>query len=143
MPATTAEKAAEAEQRKALREMIFAAVQNNILCAAESSLTEYRGFLVVLPANMRKEKPFVWLQRGGRYYVELGEADVGVLIRIDNFLDGFEAHIKKLRKNLDNLADREKHIRAELVSKESYSDKINDLKAQLEKIDKKLGVDKQ
>lgn len=143
VPATTAEKAVEAEQRKALREMIFAAVQNNILCAAESSLTEYRGFLVVLPANMRKEKPFVWLQRAGRYYVELGEADVGVLIRIDNFLDGFEAHIKKLRKNLDNLADREKHIRAELVSKESYSDKINDLKAQLEKIDKKLGVDKQ
>lgn len=142
VPVTTAEKNAEAAERKSIREMLFTAVKNNELKMVESKLTMYHGFQIILPANMKKEKPFVWLQRTGRYYVELGDTEVGGLIRIDNFLDSFDVHIDKLYSKLTNMSDREAHIRLELANKESYTEKIEDLKAQIEKIDKKLGVDK-
>lgn len=122
--------------------MILAAVRNNELKTSEIKLTEYRGFQIILPANMNKEKPFVWLQRAGRYYVELGDTELGMLIRIDNFLDGLDAHIDNLYEKFINMSDKEVHIRAELDSRENYTDKIGELKEQIEKIDKKLGVNK-
>lgn len=142
VPITTAEKNAVAADRKALQEMIFAAVKDNELRTSESMLTEYRGFQIILPANMKKEKPFVRLQRTGRYYVELGDTELGVLPRIDNFLDGMGSHIGSLRDRLIKMSEPETHIRAELSSPENYTDKINDLKNQIERIDKKLGADK-
>ena len=103
---------------------------------------EYRGFKVILPANMREENPFVWLQRVGRYYVELGDTEVGGLIRIDNFLDSLEQHIDRLTDNLVSISARREHINLELLKNESYTEEIEELKERLEKLDKKLGVDK-
>lgn len=89
---------------------------------------------------MVAEKPFVWLQKSGRYYVELGESDTGMLIRIDNYLDNLPSHLDKLREGLSLLCDKEKAIKAELKKKYDYADKIKLLKEELEKIDKELGV---
>ncbi len=139
---TTAEKNAEAAERKNIREIIFDAVQKNELKNEETNLIAYRGFQVILPTNMRREKPFIWLQRTGRYYVELGDTEVGGLIRIDNFLDNFEMHIEKLRDRLADMSERDKHIRSELESKKSYTEKIEELKLELENLDEKLGVNK-
>ena len=142
IPVTHAEKKANAEERKNLREMIFAAIRDNELRTSESILTDYCGFKIVLPANMKKENPFVWLQRTGRYYVELGDTELGILTRFDNFLNGFDAHIDNLNKVLTNMSEKKKNIRAELSSGENYTDKISELKEQIEAMDKKLGVDK-
>ena len=142
VPSTFAEKTAEAEARKAIREKLFSAVGENELKPIETPLMTYRGFEIVLPANMSKEKPFVWLQRTGRYYLELGDTEIGGLIRIDNFLENFDMHIEKLTRGLNNLTDRSAHIRSELSGKESYTEIIEQLKSEIERIDKKLGVDK-
>lgn len=142
IPITAAEKKANAEKRKNLREMIFAAVRDNELKTSESVFMDYCGFKIVLPANMKKENPFVWLQRTGRYYVELGDTELGILTRIDNFLNGLDTHIDNLNKALINMSDKKKHIRAELDSRENYTDKIKELKEQIEIMDKKLGVNK-
>ncbi len=139
---TTAEKAADATARKEIREKLFTAVQDNDLQPTEKVLMEYCGFKVILPANMRKEKPFIWLQMAGRYYVELGDTEVGGLIRIDNFLDNFDLHIDKLSSALLDMRERDIHIAKELERKEGYVEKIEELKAEIEKLDKKLGVDK-
>ena len=139
---TTAQKNAEASERKNIREIIFDGVRENELQKEERNLIVYRGFQVVLPANMRREKPFIWLQRTGRYYVELGDTEVGGLIRIDNFLDNFEMHIDKLNVRLDELSERNVHISSELENKKSYTEKIEELTAELEKLDKELGVNK-
>ena len=91
---------------------------------------------------MIKEKPYLWLQRGGRYYVEAGDSELGVLVRIDNFIDNMEAHIKKLKDGHSTLAKRQKAIEKELLSIVSYSEQIEKLRKKLEKIDKELGVNK-
>lgn len=139
---TSADKNKEAEKRKLLRETLFDAVKNNELQSNERPAFEYCGFEIILPANMTKEKPFVWLQRNGRYYVELGDTEVGCLIRIDNYLSNFDNHIENLQKRLFNMNEREKGIQKELGKDENYADVIAELKEKLSVIDDKLGVNK-
>lgn len=130
------------EERKAIREQLYSGVQDNVLETREKTLMTYQGFEVILPANMRSEKPYIWLQRNGRYYVELGDSETGMLIRVDNFLEGFGEHRIKLAEALEDLSSRMKSVQAELEKGESYTDEIQTCIKRLEKLDKKLGVDK-
>lgn len=132
----------EAEKRKLLREFIGTAIKGNILETKEKTLMSYRGFDIILPANMTSEKPYVWLKRNGKYYVELGDTDIGNLIRIDNYLDSLEEHLIKLKMNLEKLKEKERDIRFELSKDESYTDQIETYKKKVEELDKKLGVNK-
>lgn len=142
IPVTNAEKQAETKERRLLREQLFGAIKKNDLKPTESKLTEYCGFDIIVPANMQKEKPYIWLKRRGRYYVELGDTELGGLIRIDHFLDHFDEHIQKLRENLAKMKERQKNICEELEKNESYAEQIEQLRKELERIDRKLGVDK-
>lgn len=132
----------EAEKRKTLREFIGTAIREHVLETKEKTLISYRGFAIVLPANMTLEKPYVWLKKSGKYYVELGDTDIGNLIRIDNYLDSLGDHLGKLMLNLEKLREKEKDIRFELSKDESYTDQIETYKNKVKKLDKKLGVNK-
>ena len=130
------------EERKNIRGALFSAVKSNVLMPSESIAMTYQGFDIVLPVNMTAEKPYVWLQKNGRYYVELGDTELGVLVRIDNYLDKLEEHLEKMQTSLSDMYARQSATQAELVQKENYTDKIEEIKTQLEKLDKKLGVNK-
>lgn len=131
-----------AEKRKQLRDYIHSSLMGYVLEPKEKILMTYRGFEIILPANMTREKPYVWLKRNGRYYVELGDTNTGNLIRIDNFLDDLQTHLDKLNKGLAKLWERERQLKEELRKEESFSDEIENCRQKLEKLDKKLGVDK-
>lgn len=131
-----------AEKRKQLRDYIHSSLMGYVLEPKEKTLMTYRGFEVILPANMTREKPYVWLKRNGRYYVELGDTNTGNLIRIDNFLDDLQTHLDKLKKDFAKLQEREYQLKDELKKNESFSDEIEECRKKLEKLDKKLGVDK-
>lgn len=131
-----------AEKRKQLRDYIHSSLMGYVLEPKEKTLMTYRGFEVILPANMTREKPYVWLKRNGRYYVELGDTNTGNLIRIDNFLDDLQTHLDKLKKDFAKLQEREHQLKDELKKNESFSDEIEECRKKLEKLDKKLGVDK-
>ncbi len=140
--ADSRQKRAEAENRRRLREFIGNAVRENVLETKERMLMTYRGFEINLPANMSPERPYLWLKRSGKYYVELGDTDIGNLIRIDNFLDSLDEHLISLEQGLENLKDKERDIRSELSNDESYIDMIKKYKKKIGKLDKKLGVNK-
>jgi len=142
IPQNTAEKNSYALWRKSIREKIFNALSENELKSKESYLMNYRGFKIILPANMIKEKPYVWLAGCGRYYVEAGGTEIGALVRIDNFIDNISIHIEKLHDGLFSLTGKMGDMEKELLNVVSYSDEIENLKTKLEEIDKKLGVDK-
>jgi hypothetical protein len=133
----------EQEERRDIRARIYDAVKDNHLQLQERTLLTYQGFEVILPANMLSEKPFVWLKREGRYYVELGEGDRGVLIRIDNALDGLNDIFMKHYANYRELQLSEARMKEELAKNENYVDKIEELREKLKKLDEKLGVNKQ
>ena len=89
---------------------------------------------------MVADKPFIWLVREGKYHLELGEASIGYLPRIDNFIDGFEKHFEKLQGALDELLARRRHIEISLHEVDEYSPKITALQNRLKKLDEELGV---
>ena len=132
----------EAERRKELRETISNAIRNNILQTSENPLMVYRGFAIVLPTNMTIDKPYVWLVRSGRYYVELGDTDVGNLIRIDNAIDTLSDRLESFRNGLNNYEKRQSDIKSELEKNEGYSDEIEKYKKKVNDLDEKLGVKK-
>ena len=100
----------------------------------------YRGFRIVLPANMTLQKPYIWLVRQGKYYVELGDTEIGNLIRIDHFLDHFHELRETYRQTLVTLQEREAAIRNELSTPECYQESIEYYQHTLETLDQKLGV---
>lgn len=130
------------EKRKHLREYIHSSLIGYVLEPKEKALTTYRGFEIILPANMTREKPYIWLKRNGRYYVELGDTNTGNLIRIDNFLDDLRKHFDKLKNGFAKLQEREYQLKEELKKHESFSDEIEECRKKLEILNKKLGVDK-
>lgn len=127
-----------ADKRKVLRERLHAAVMDNVLEVNERPLLIYRGFTVVLPANMLIEKPYVYLKREGKYYVELGDTEAGNLQRLTNFLDTLDKHLEKLKNGLAVYEERRQGINVELAKDENYVEQIKACKDELMKIDKKL-----
>lgn len=133
-------KAKQEEERRRFRQQLHAAVRANVLQMRESHGMDYRGFRILLPANMTPEKPYIWLERSGRYYVELGDTEVGNLIRVDNFLDELPGHLDALKQELRKMEEKESDIQAELAKSESYADEIEKYKKRLAKLNKMLGV---
>ena len=130
------------EERLALRSGLHKAVQANVLQTHESKWNTYQGFEVILPANMAEEKPYLWLKRSGKYYVELGNTEVGNLRRIDYYLEHLSDHLEKLSQTLAELVQRESSLKEEAAKKDGFADEIATLKEKLEAIDEKLGVNK-
>lgn len=132
---------AEAGKRRDMRSRISTAVRENILRAKETYLMDYRGFRIILPAHMTEEKPYICLEGRGRYEIALGDKEIGILARIDHFLDGLGEHLERLKAGLYRLEQREEELKAELAKDESYAEKIDEYRKRLENLDKKLGVD--
>ena len=128
------------ETRRQIRKTIFDAVTANEMATKETVLLTYQGFSLILPSNMTMKKPYMWLQRQGRYYVELGDSEVGCLIRLDNALEGLPEHLQKLENNLAVMEQQALDIQAELDKKEDHSDAIRACKAKLLELDRQLGV---
>ncbi len=142
-PSTDAEndeKRRRREERTALAARLYLALREHALSPDEEFFEEYRGFRILLPANMDEHRPFVRLAREGKYFVDLGTAEGGILHKIDAFLDGLDEHLAKLRTSLRSLKARRDGIKEELTKDNDYAARIDELTAKLAKIDKKLGV---
>ncbi|MBQ6570169.1 MAG: DEAD/DEAH box helicase family protein [Clostridia bacterium] len=139
-PVTKAEKDSEIERRRALRERLFCGLSENVMQKQKQKVFAYSVFDVFLPANMMKEKPFVWLEHHGKYYVETGSSEVGGLIRLDNFIEDFSGRVDEMRDALDKLLARKSDIEHELAADTDYGDKIEKLAKKLKDLDKDLGV---
>lgn len=140
VPLTSAEKKDEAERRKVIRERLDAALRDNVRYGEERTLMTYRGFKVILPSTMTSDKPYIYLEREGRYLVELGGKEVGNIIRIDNYIDSLSDYLNDLKRGHSVYSKRQIDLRAELAKKEDYSDQIEQYRLLVNEIDKELGV---
>ena len=131
----------EAEERRAQRDSLAEALRNHAQDPSESrTAMEYRGFSIILPAFMPKYKPYLWLERSGKYFVDLGESEMGALVRVDNFLDKLGEHYRTMSEELKTMRQSLTALEAELARGENHTDRIEALKERLQRIDKELGV---
>ena len=99
---------------------------------------DYRGFMVVAPAGMEAEYPYLWLVREGRYRVDLGDKDAGIMIRIDNFLDKLADRAKVVGRQLDILRQELAETEQELLKEVDYTEQMDALGRKLDEIDARI-----
>lgn len=130
------------EERAELRQLIASELASEEIRTTPNVICQYQGFDIIVPNNMIKDKPYIFIEKNGKYYIELGSSEIGSLIRIDNFLDDLENLLNKFNKELDRMLTRKNDIELELTKDDSYIDIIRDLEDKLVKLDNKLGVNK-
>ncbi len=129
-----------AEWRKYLREYLAENLYSYVMKTEEQALLDYRGFTIVLPAGMEEKHPYLCLVREGRYRVDMSDKEIGILIRIDNYLDRLYEHAEVIRRQKEILEQELRETEAELSKAESYADMIEEYSERLNKIDDELGV---
>ena len=130
------------EQRKAIRELIHNEIYNSDPLINEKTILVYNGFDIIVPTNLSTDKPYLYVEKYGRYTIDLGQTILGDLTRIDNFFGDLENHLEDLQNELKGLYRRQTDIEEELRSNVNYADKIEELKNEVKILDEKLGVDK-
>lgn len=129
----------EHKVKKELSEMIYNALCEHAMSPEEESFIEYQGFDIILPQNMPETKPYVWVQRNGRYFLEIFTT-TGALARVDYMLDNLDKTLQKQTEVYDHYVESEKNAREELAREQGYTEQIAECKEKLKKLDKKLGI---
>ena len=125
---------------KRMGKAILEGLSDNDYVTEERKVAEYQGFKVILPAGMLKSNPFVYLEMNGMYKLEYKITDIGIMIRINNLLEGLPNYLEELNQAKARLEDKLRGLKIELNTEVNYADKINSLKRKLEELDRKLGV---
>lgn len=128
------------DERRIIRTQLQEGLKDNERKSTETVLLTYQGFNVILPSNMLSDRPFVWLERSGRYYVRMGDSGTGMLIRIDNFLSGLGEHLAHLEEELHDMIRRQNDLTRDLEQRHDYLDEISELRNRLADIDNRLGI---
>lgn len=129
----------DGEIRKEIRRKISDAIRNVVTAREEFVIEEnYCGFRVIYPAYMTADKPYVYLEKNGRYTVEMGESDKGIMTRIDNAIARIPELHKSFIKSRDALIKRQDEIKTEIKNIKYYNEEIEFYNELLEDIDKKL-----
>lgn len=117
------------------------AVHDQAFSSSERALARYRGFSIVVPANITLNDAFVYVIGNARYRVQLKTSPKGYLIRIDNFLAGLSLHHEKTIKEIEKLKGRESEIHTKLNEVEDYGSSIEELQIEIEALAKELGIE--
>ena len=149
------------EDKKEIRDLIFAAVKTHINQPVEKKVLSYQGFDVVVPARMTPKEPnvkavetekgkvkvknpipWVFVKRNDSYYMEI-ESLQGITKRLNNLLEDLPLAKVRQEEILDALKAKKETLQKEIKTPgESYAEEIAELADELEKIDNQLGVTK-
>lgn len=106
----------------------------------EREFLSYAGFMIILPAEMPLEKPYVWLQGTDRYYVETGHTALGCLQRLDHTLRNLKMRLLQLQERRADLAKRLDELQIELKKPDPYPTQIAVIQKQLNQLDRELAL---
>ncbi len=135
------EPVADEELRKTVRDKLSNLLRNKLTLKEELCVcSDYCGFKIIYPAYMPANKPFVWIERYGRYTVEMGEADKGIMIRIDNAIKRIPEIHKAQKLSRGEMMKKKTELESEIENINYYNEEIQFYTELLEDIERKLGV---
>ena len=129
------------EERHAFGEELLEAILNNILSEKERVFDTYQGFEIILPANMMRDKPYIYVTScdGGKYYVEMdGDKALGCAMRIDRLLEDLPNRVNNFEDQIANAEKQREEAEQDLEQGNPYQGMIETLVRELESIDKEL-----
>ena len=147
------------EEKKDIKEIIYAKVMANQNSPNEIEIMNYKGFRIVVPAYMIPrattdesliesggEKrshliPYIHLVNKNTYLLEI-ESKAGILARLNNFFKNMPKLKEKYEGILKEMENKLQQANYELQNNNDiYIDQINKLEEELSKINKKLGME--
>lgn len=128
-------------ERNELKNALFEAVGTYIAQPEARVATSYRGFDLVLPSNRQEgETPYIIVSGKEQYNVELGESPKGVLVRIDNAIDGIGDTLNKLQNRKNSLTNeiRDARLSINAYEEDKFNIEIDKLRLIISEIDEQI-----
>ena len=128
-------------ERIAFGEELLIAMSERRLSAMDRIFDDYQGFSVILPGDIHRDKPYVYLQRhrGPRYRVEMdGSKPIGCTMRLDHVLDSLSERISSMQDQIAFTMQQQVNAQADMEQGNPYQDEIAALAQKLAEIDHKL-----
>ena len=128
-------------EREVFGEKLLRALKGNVMREQETFFNSYMYFKVFLPANMLPDKPYIIVRRtgGGSYKIDMTDkTPVSCTQAIDATLNGISKRIESNEKQVETLNKRLELTKTEIAVGNPYDDEIEELKAELERIDGEL-----
>lgn len=124
-----------------MKNALFEAVGTYIAQPEARVATSYRGFDLVLPSNRQEgETPYIIVSGKEQYNVELGESPKGVLVRIDNAIDGIGDTLNKLQNRKNSLTNeiRDARLSINAYEEDKFNIEIDKLRLIISEIDEQI-----
>lgn len=128
---------------KKLDDQLVSDLSAHIFKPFEKTLFEYRGFNVIAPAGMSQRKPFVYLQREGRYKVSLSPQPKNPslpITRITNKLGRLGSELKKRTDAKRSTISRRNQINERIAESVSYVEEIERTERIIWNLDREMGL---
>ena len=141
---TDKEKSRLDKQREGLEKVLPDALREYVKKKGNMIAFEgYRGFRILLPAEMDAKNPYLLLEREGRYEVDLhGYQDgiSGIMARIDGYLDHLGEKVAEMQHEKDQLEQKLANVEHEIAEERKYADEIDAYETKLSELDERLGI---
>ena len=128
------------EEKRELGKSVQKGVFTSRIERTEKELFTYRGFKVKTSPYYLNNEAYIYLERSGKYRIDIKESNIGIVARMDNFIDGLDKYIEEIDEWIKKDKDFIENGNETLLEDDPYLDQINDLTIKLVKINKKLGV---
>ena len=129
-------------ERKAFGEELLLSLKEHIERPDQLVFDQYQGFSVLLPAGMEPEKPYVLLfcsKTGSSYPVSMEKAGaVGCSRRLDQTLGGLGEQAVRLAQTIERTENQVRDAQAELAQGNPYDQKVEEIFAELNKVDESM-----
>ncbi len=130
------------DESREFGKLLVAEIKDGELLDEDEFVFSYNGFNVFIPAHMTRMMPYALIKGEGSYKLDMSVSEIGVMTRLENFVENFEKVTVERKLAVARLKDRLKGISAEIEEPDRYSARIEELKEKIDKLDKKLGVKK-
>lgn len=117
------------------------AIHEQILSPHEKRLPDYRGFSIIVPANVSPNDAFIYIEGHMRYRMQLGTSSRGYLVRIDHFLEHLDSYRQKAVEKLEGLRSRGLEIQTKLEDAQEYGRLIEEARLRIRILDAELGIE--
>ena len=101
----------------------------------------YRGFAMRLEYRAMEQAFVVGLRGAAVYFAELGTDVQGNLARLNNALNGMEAHLKKLTQEISEIEKQQENTRQELEKPFAQEQELAEKEARLSAVNALLNID--
>ncbi len=128
-------------ERRMINRIVFDAVRTKGIVSKEACIVkDCCGFRIIYPKFINPKQPYIYVERNGRYKVEIGDSERGVMMRIENVINSLPDKLENYRKSKDALIQRKEALEKELGNINYYSEEIEFYYELVKDYDRRLGV---